>query len=284
MNGLVRLGQALPAALILVMIQGCDEGGCNALKPEPELQDVAQIFSADHRTPLTREQIVQACQIWVACTEDTALSGRTLAVGDDPLASCIGLILLASANGEVIIDTNESARFVIDCLSSAAGDCDQVLGCSTRNPLYAQCAAGCPRGRAAVTCNGSVATVETEAGVVERDCARADRACDPDSVSGCNDALRYSCPRDQIGYRVDSCWLAGAWCEGDVVLACNVGQVSIGDCAALGGACQETSQNRATCVYPDAPEPGCESLSSEERGTDTNGEFQCVRGRKVYLE
>jgi hypothetical protein len=194
--------------------------------------------------------------------------------------ACIGLLLLASESGGLVLHANESAGFIIDCILSPAGDCTVVRQCSTMNPLYDLCSRGCPRADADVTCNGSVATIVSAEGSVERDCARSGRSCDTSSVSGCSDPLRYSCPRALVGSAIDDCAFDGAWCQGDVRLVCESGTAKVRDCGVFGGTCDAS----AGCVYPDAPQPGCASLDSLEHGTDSNGEFLCVRGRQVYLQ
>jgi len=264
---------------------GCDEGPCRTLPRDPPLEDVAQILPEASRAALTREAVVRACQTWVECAGDVSIHGDKLAVGDDRLVDCVQSVAIAAEGGERILHSNESAPFFLSCVADASGGCGEVLACSTMSPLDDHCSpVGCPRAEARVTCDGTVASVETDTGLVERDCARANAQCDTGSVSGCDDALAYSCPSAKINGPVDSCHYSGGWCEGDLNVGCAAGHARVFDCAVFGGTCVESSPETADCLYPDVPEPGCGSAFSYENGSDAQGSFQCVRGRKVHWE
>jgi hypothetical protein len=287
MGGIVQHRAWRAFALVVwapVIAVGCDESVCSAPESEPELQNVVEILPQSQRTMLSPEQVVRTCESWVACARNVALNGQTRPLDEDHLTECIVAVLMAAESGKLIAGTNENSRFLIDCIASAAGECARVLDCSTSNPLHDLCWSGCPRGVADVSCEGTVAMIRTASGAVTRDCARSDRDCDRNSVSGCNDALNFSCPGSRVGHEIDSCSLDGNWCEGDIGVGCVDGTARAFDCTVFGGYCQQASGDPAECVYAVSPDPGCASHRSLELGSDDGGRFQCVRGRKIYLE
>jgi hypothetical protein len=215
--------------------------------------------------PLAAEDVASACLAWARCNGDVA----TLA------GSCVRDMLVFSAERAIPITFllagfNERVESFVPCVLAAPDDCSAVEACLTPRLGAIVCQEdGClAQYRYSVTCEGSVARLETSGNPIYRDCALAFAQCDPESHTGCTDRPFSQC--DPALGRADRC-------DGDIRLGCDgKGQVSYRDCSRLGGSCQD-----GACVYPTTLEPPCATGSTRCSG----GALEiCVTGEVVSVE
>lgn len=228
---------------------------------------------------LTAEDIVRACALRIGCTTLPPTQSGRLARE----AGCIYFVIW-SAERAIPISSwplwywNERAGYFVRCTLRSAGDCRAIGACGTSRLFDMYCEEdGCDASLGApFTCDGSVASIQTDGGVVTRDCARAYARCDPSSVTGCTDRHFTACPPG--GTKADHC-------DGNVRLGCDrLGYVSYHDCARMGGICGVEPDGREGCIYNGGKtDPRCQDLAVTPRCVGSKLEA-CALGQFVSLD
>lgn len=215
---------------------------------------------------LSSHEIVQACISYVGCS--TADANYTFKDRMAAMALCVTNVTWSAERAIPMSDLalqNERPEYFVGCVNQHAGDCSAVNACSTsRDPAISCQEDGCQGpADAHVTCQGTVASLETAGRTITRDCAAAYAECDPSSPTGCTDRQYTACPAGDP--HVDRC-------DGNVRLGCDgTGQVSYHDCSRMGGTCGTTPDGHQDCIYTQgSADPSC-----------TDGEIPTCSGTKL---
>lgn len=224
---------------------------------------------------LSAKDIAAACATDVACS----MSGEKTTKSDrmNGVALCVENVTWSAERAipmSGFAHDNERAEYFVGCVNQHANSCSSVLGCRTDRTSAVYCEEDGCRGAAgaAVTCHGSVATLDDGS---SRDCARAFAECDPSSPTGCTDRQFTACPADES--RADHC-------EGNIRLGCDRnGQVSYHDCSRMGGTCGAKADGQHGCIYTEgAADVGCAN-GTRLPSCDGATLRVCVNGRLVSV-
>jgi hypothetical protein len=172
---------------------------------------------------------------------------------------------------------NERLEYWVGCVLAEPEDCAAVARCrSERDPAVACEEEGCRSSVPwSVTCDGSVATLQSGSRAWQRDCARAFVACDVTSPTGCADRLPTACPPEGLGLPP---------CDGDVWLGCGEeGQIRYHDCQRLGGSCVVAATDSSTCSYAAGSDPACAADAPASASCAGIELAVCVNGQRLRL-
>jgi hypothetical protein len=226
---------------------------------------------------ITSEDIARACVESAICgPETTGLRIDALRF----VSLCVD-VLTWSAERAIpvtgLLNWNERAEYFVRCQLDHTGDCTAQKSCSSdRGPGILCEEDGCRVTGSAfqVTCEGSLAKMQSGEVSFDRDCARAFAVCDPLSPTGCSDRQFSACPAD-LG--------SSDRCDGDIRLGCDRnGQVSYHDCTRMGGRCGTTPEGEA-CTYSSPSSPECSDPKQPAPACAGSMLAVCVNRQRVTL-
>lgn len=242
---------------------GCPEGKkCSSAKPAGPIHPLRPDGTVDvtvsevwpnrepEPAPLSADELANACAILATCSD---LDLKPEDDEDQVRAGLQQLCLGPQFWEERAVPSsgrNERWTYEARALIAAGGGCNAVIGSNSDRAKEIICEeVGCwwqstEKPIPSVTCDGSIATLNTEGTDLARDCSHALAVCDPDSPTGCSDRAPTGCEHP-----------AKDRCDGDVRLGCDgTGRVSFHDCSRVpGGQCVDTPNDGPECVYPTDP-------------------------------
>jgi hypothetical protein len=228
--------------------------------------------------PLTPVELARACAVLAACTDvDLSNGGTEQSARAFLMNACVKPGQYFWEERAVpTAKKNERWSYEGRILATYGGDCNAVAAAATPRIDSIVCEeAGCwwKSGTVpvpTVTCDGDVATLESQAGTTTRDCSHAFAKCDPTSPTGCTDRMPTACEHP-----------AADRCDGDIRLGCDGnGRVSFHDCGRVpGGTCTNVSGKGPSCVYPDQS-----TCPAQTYGCSGSTLDLCVLGAAVSID
>lgn len=268
---------------------GCPEGKkCSSAKPQGPIHPLRTDGTVDitpseawpnratEPLPLAANEIATACSILATCSNVELKAGED----EDQVRAFLLHACLAPQFWEerAVPSLGKNERWTFEARTiNAEKTCNALVGSTSARAKEIVCEeVGCwwqsnEKPIPTVTCNGNIATLNTEGTDIERDCSHALAVCDEDSATGCGDRAPTGCEHP-----------AKDRCDGDVRLGCDgTGRVSFHDCSRVpGGQCVDTPNEGPECVYPADPN----ACSTAQLGCSGTSLTLCVLETPVVID